>query len=210
MRPVTLLAALTLLPLAAAAADGDWHSLFDGKTLDGWRPSEHKATFSVVDGAITTHGKRSHLFYAGPVADHNFRNFELELEVMTEPDANSGVYFHTAYQEEGWPAQGYEAQVNNTQSDWRRTGSLYAIDDVREQLVPDHEWFTYNIRVVGKRVVIKVNGETAVDYVEPDDAATTRPAEMAGRLISQGTFALQGHDPGSVVHFRNIRVRLLD
>jgi len=210
MRPVTLLAALTLLPLAAAAADGDWHSLFDGKTLDGWRPSEHKATFSVVDGAITTHGKRSHLFYAGPVADHNFRNFELELEVMTEPDANSGVYFHTAYQEEGWPAQGYEAQVNNTQSDWRRTGSLYAIDDVREQLVPDHEWFTYNIRVVGKRVVIKVNGETAVDYVEPDDAATTRPADMAGRLISQGTFALQGHDPGSVVHFRNIRVRLLD
>jgi len=210
MRPVTLLAALTLLPLAAAAADGDWHSLFDGKTLDGWRPSEHKATFSVVDGAITTHGKRSHLFYEGPVADHNFRNFELELEVMTEPDANSGVYFHTAYQEEGWPAQGYEAQVNNTQSDWRRTGSLYAIDDVREQLVPDHEWFTYNIRVVGKRVVIKVNGETAVDYVEPDDAATTRPADMAGRLISQGTFALQGHDPGSVVHFRNIRVRLLD
>ena len=210
MRPVTLLAALTLLPLAAAAADGDWHSLFDGKTLDGWRPSEHKATFSVVDGAITTRGERSHLFYAGPVADHNFRNFELELEVMTEPDANSGVYFHTAYQEEGWPAQGYEAQVNNTQSDWRRTGSLYAIDDVREQLVPDHEWFTYNIRVVGKRVVIKVNGETAVDYVEPDDAATTRPADMAGRLISQGTFALQGHDPGSVVHFRNIRVRLLD
>jgi hypothetical protein len=136
-----------------------------------------------------------------------FRNFVLELEVMTGPGANSGVYFHTEYQAEGWPARGYEAQVNNSHSDWRRTGSLYAIEDVREVPAADGEWWSYRITVDGRRILLEVNGETTVDYSEPE--GVERPAEMAGRVLSSGTFAIQCHDPGSVVHFRNIRVRAL-
>lgn len=192
---------------AAAAEAGDWQPLFDGQSLEGWRVSENPDSVVVENGAIVTRGPRAHVFYVGPVADHDFRNFELELEVMTEPGANAGVYFHTEYQDEGWPAKGYEAQVNNSHSDWRRTGSLYAVEDVRESPARDGEWFTYRIRVDGRRIVLQVDGETTVDYQEPEDVE--RPENMEGRVLSSGTFALQCHDPDSVVHFRDIRVRTL-
>jgi hypothetical protein len=193
---------------AGAAREEGWTPLFDGETLAGWRVSENADSVVVEDGAIVTRGPRAHVFYAGPVQEHDFESFELKLEVKTEPGANAGVYFHTEYQESGWPAKGYEAQVNNSHSDWRRTGSLYAVDDVRETPVGDGEWWEYHISVQGRRILLKVNGETTVDYTEPEDVQ--RPEEMAGRVLSSGTFALQCHDPESVVHFRNIRVRPLD
>ena len=145
-RPL-LLAAVTLLLAACAATKnnttGDgWISLFDGKSLNGWRASENPSTFSVANGAIVVHGPRAHLFYDGPVQNHDFKNFEFKASVMTTPGSNSGIFFHTQYQETDWPSKGYEVQVNNTQSDWRRTGSLYAVQDVREVYVKDNEWYT--------------------------------------------------------------------
>lgn len=211
MRTIATACALSLCVtaagVAAAAEAGDWMPLFDGQSLEGWRVSENPDSVVVDDGAIVTHGPRAHVFYVGPVANHDFRNFELELEVMTEPGANSGVYFHTGYQDEGWPAKGYEAQVNNSHSDWRRTGSLYGVEDVRESPAQDGEWWTYRIRVEGRRIVLEVNGVTTVDYEEPE--GVERDEGMEGRVLSSGTFALQCHDPESVVHFRNIRVRTL-
>jgi len=97
--------------------------------------------------------------------------------------------------------------VNNSHTDWRRTGSLYAVQDVKEVYVKDNEWFTEHIIVQGKRVIIKINEKTVVDYTEPDNVE--RPKEMAGRIISSGTFALQGHDPKSKVYFKNIVVKPL-
>lgn len=193
---------------AQSSSSGDgWIALFDGKSLDGWKASENPGTFRVEDGRIVVHGPRSHLYYVGPVENHDFKNFEFEAEVMTEPGANSGIYFHTKYQETGWPAVGYEAQVNNTHTDTRKTAGLYAIEDVYEAPAKDKEWFTYTIRVEGKRILTKINGETLVDYTEP--ANPERPENMARRLLSSGTFALQGHDPNSIVYYRNIRVRPL-
>jgi len=127
--------------------------------------------------------------------------------VMTEPGSNSGIYFHTQYQESGWPAKGYEVQVNNSHTDWRRTGSLYAVQDVKEVYVKDDEWYTESFSVQGKRVIIKINDKVVVDYTEPDNVK--RDEDMAGRIISSGTFALQGHDPKSKVYFKNIMVRPL-
>lgn len=183
-----------------------WISLFDGKTLDGWRASEKPGTFRVEDGHIVVEGPRSHLFYVGPVENHSFTNFEWKADVMTMPKANSGMYFHTEYQESGWPSQGYEVQVNNTHSDPRKTGSLYAIQDVADAL-PDNRWFTQHIIVQGKRIVVRLDGRVVVDYTEPDNVE--RPPDMAGRKLSRGTFALQGHDPASKVLFRNIMVKPL-
>lgn len=113
---VLLLAVACSTPKTAATNDG-WISLFDGKTLDGWRASKNTATFSVDDGKIVVNGPRAHLFYEGSVMNHDFENFEFKAQVMTMPGSNSGIFFHTAYQEEGWPATGYEVQVNNSQSD---------------------------------------------------------------------------------------------
>ena len=185
----------------AADAKG-WIPLFDGKSLEGWKVGANAATFKVQDGMIVVNGPVAHLFYDGPVKNHEFKNFEFKADVMTFPKANSGLYFHTKYQEEGWPKHGYEAQVNNSHSDWRRTGSLYGIQDVRQVPAKDNVWFTEEIIVQGKKIVIKVDGKTVVDYTEPE--GTT-----GDRRLSHGTFALQGHDPGSKVYFKNIRVKVL-
>jgi len=184
-----------------------WKSLFDGKTLNGWKPSENKDTFSVQDGMIVANGPRSHLFYVGPVENAEFRNFEFKADIMTKPGANSGIYFHTEYQEKDWPNKGYEVQVNNTHSDWRKTGGLYAVEDVNESPAKDDEWFTEHIIVRDKHIIVKVNGKTAVDWTEPE--GWEPPRGMSGRRISSGTFALQGHDPKSVAYYKNIMVKPL-
>jgi hypothetical protein len=185
----------------------EWISLFDGKSLKDWKVGANAGTFKVEDGKIVVNGATAHLFYDGDVQAHNFKNFEFKADVMTFPGSNSGIYFHTAFQDSSWPSKGYEVQVNNSHTDWRRTGSLYAVEDVKEVFVKDNEWFTEYIKVQGKRVIIKLNDRTVVDYTEPDNVQ--RPAGMAGRIISSGTFALQGHDPKSKVYFKNIMVKPL-
>ena len=127
---------------------------------------------------------------------------------MTTPGSNSGLYFHTAFQQSSWPQKGYEVQVNNSQEDWRRTGSLYAIQDVKEVHVKDNEWYTESITVKDKHVTIKINDKTVVEYDEPENVQ--REKGMEGRVLSSGTFAIQGHDPKSKVYFRNIMVKPLD
>lgn len=187
-------------------SDG-WISLFDGKTLKDWKVGANAETFSIENGMIVVHGKTSHLFYEGEVKNHNFKNFEFKADVMTKPGANSGIYMHTAYQESGWPSKGYEVQVNNSHTDWRRTGSLYGIDDVKEVFVKDNEWFNEYIKVIGKRIIIKLNDKIVVDYTEPENVK--RSGGDLNRVISSGTFALQGHDPKSLVYFKNIMVKPL-
>lgn len=192
---------------AAEQARADWQPLFDGKTLAGWRASDAPGSFSVRDGQIVVRGPRSHLYYVGPIARHEFRNFELQLDVMTRPGANSGVYFHTAWQDEDWPTRGYEVQVNNSQGDPKRTGGLYGIKDHYQAPARDDAWFTLRIRVEGRRIRTFVDGKPIVDYTQP--VRPQRSADMQGRVLASGTFALQAHDPDSEVHYRNIKVRSL-
>jgi hypothetical protein len=193
--------------LTAAEKSAGWKLLFDGKSLDGWKASENQGTFNVENGELIVFGKRSHLFYQGPVANHDFKNFELKLDIKTFPKANSGVYFHTEYQESGWPEKGYEVQVNNTHKDVKKGAGLYSVQDNLEAPAKDEEWYTMTIKVEGKHVQTFVNGKKIVDYTEEPNP--TRPPNMKGRLISHGTFALQGHDPESKVIYRNIKVRVL-
>jgi hypothetical protein len=184
-----------------------WISLFDGKSLKDWKVGDNAETFSVDSGMIIVHGKTAHLFYDGPVMDHNFKNFEFSAEVMTHKGTNSGIYIHTGYQQGGWPSKGYEIQVNNSHTDWRRTGSVYGIDDIKQVYVKDNEWFTMYISVQGKRIIVKLNGKVVKDYTEPDNLQPKPGDEQ--RHLSNGTFALQGHDPNSLTYFRNIMVKPL-
>jgi hypothetical protein len=202
----TLVLALGCATSLLAADEAGFKSLFDGKTLDGWKINESPESWALEDGAIVAKGPRSHLFYVGD--DQPFVNFELKVDVMTKPNSNGGIYFHTKYQPEGWPKHGFEAQVNNSySSDPRKTGSLYAVKDVLEAPAKDNEWFTQHITVRGKHVVIRVNDKVVVDYTEPADAT---PGKDFTRVVDSGTFALQAHDPKSIVYFKNIRVKRLD
>lgn len=191
---------------SVAMPETQWISLFDGQSLEGWSASENKEAFSVENGEIKVHGKRSHLFYTGPVNNATFTNFEFKADVKTQANSNSGIYFHTEYQETGWPKKGYECQVNQTHSDWKKTASLYDVVNVRETYVKDDEWYTEYIRVEGKHVQVRINGRLVVDYLEPDNVS--HPG-WPGRKLSSGTFALQGHDPKSIVHYKNIMVKPL-
>ncbi len=182
-----------------------WISLFDGKSLDGWKVGENASTFSVEDGLLKVAGTRAHLFYDGPVRNHSFKNFEFKAVVKTTPGSNSGLYIHTEYQERGWPEKGYEIQVNNSHRDWIRSGSLYDIQDVKENYAKDDEWYTTHIIVKDKRIIVKINDVVVIDYTEP--ANPRRTDDHKGRLLGKGTFAVQGHDVKSVVYYKSIEVK---
>jgi hypothetical protein len=209
MNRATLCLFLAIAPFAGAQ-DG-WISLFNGKDFTGWKVNENASTFTIQDGAIVSHGDRSHCFYVGPVHNHDFKDFELKVDVMTKPNSNGGIYFHTAYQDVSWPEKGFEVQVNNTHSDHIKSGSLYHVrdigTDVVSKIVKDNEWFTEDILVKGNTVTISLNGKQVVQWTQPADWKGT--SDFAGRRIDHGTFALQGHDPGSTVYYKNIRVKPL-
>jgi type 1 glutamine amidotransferase len=200
---------------AQGNADEGWISLFDGNSLKGWIASEKPGTFTAKDGVLTVHGARSHLYYNGLVRRHNFRNFEFRADVMTTKGSNSGIYFHTQFQPDNWPDKGFECQVNSSHSDAKRTGGLYNVKDVivkdvtkEEAPSKDNQWFNYYIKVEGKHVIIKIDGKTTVDWTQPDNYVP--PKGMPGRKIGQGTIAIQGHDPKSLVYFKNIAIKPLD
>lgn len=223
---------LLLLATSLSAAE-DWQTIFDGKSLAGWKSNpENPDSFSIIPGGILkVSGKRSHLFYVGDRDHQSFSDFELKLKVKTLPNANSGVFFHTRFQDSGWPAHGHEAQINTTHGDPRKTGSIYGVVDcwvdpvefthplqkafitvdpqagirLHQPNAPtrDMEWFDYHIKVVGKTITIKVNGGTIVEYTEPENVSGTR-------RLSAGTIALQAHDPGSTIFYQDIKLKLLD
>ncbi len=191
---------LALCATTAMAADEEqgWTSLSDGKTFDGWKASENTDSWKIEDGAFVAQGPRSHLFYTGG----NFQNFILEVDVMTEPGSNGGIFFHTKYQDEGWPRHGYESQVNNTHGDPVKTGSLYNTVKLFEAPAQDQKWWTQRITVRGNRVTVEIDGKQVIDYTEPEGKAGTV-------RLSEGTFAFQAHDPESVVRYKNVRVKPL-
>jgi hypothetical protein len=125
---------------------------------------------------------------------------------MTKPKANSGMYFHTEYQGDGWPEKGIEIQVNNTHGDPIKTGSVYGIKNVMNNSpAKDNEWFTQHVIVNGRHVTVKVNDKVVNEYEQPERL----PRRQRNRGISSGTFALQGHDPGSEIHYRKVLVKPL-
>jgi hypothetical protein len=195
----TICAAASLAALLCAGAaqnapqggrDG-WIGMFDGKTLDGWKANENPGSWKVVDGAITGDGPASHLFWM----TRECENCEFRAEVKLNHAGNSGMYFRTAFGP-GFP-KGYEAQVENTSPDPQKTGSLYNFSRVTEQLMPDDTWWTQHIIADGNHIVIQVNDKTVVDTVE------------AKNTYTKGYLALQQHNAGSVVQFRNLMMRPL-
>jgi pterin-4a-carbinolamine dehydratase len=192
---------LLLLLLLNFSAHAQWVELLNGRDLSGWKATENPNSFQVKDGELRIEGPRGHLFYEGPVGNHNFTNFEVKALIKTQEGANSGLFVCTGFQENGWPSQGYEIQVNNSHTDWRRTASLYGIIDTAEKLVHDEEWFELYVKVEGKHITTKINGRTVVDYDEPAGRTDTK-------RIQPGTIAIQAHDPKSKIAYKSVQVKL--
>lgn len=200
--------ALALAPVQSRAADSEegFVKITDGTSFAGWKAAkEHEGTWKIEDGAFVAKGERCHLYYVGEAKP--FKNFELKVDVMTGPNSNGGIYIHTRYQETGWPKAGFETQVNNTHGDWKKTGSIYDVANIATSLAQDNKWWTQHIIVNGNKITVKVDGKTVVEYTEPPGA---QAGKDFSRKIDEGTFALQAHDPGSIVRYKNIRVKRLD
>ncbi len=186
-----------------------WIELINGKDFTGWKASENEGTWSVVDGTFQAVGKRSHLFYTGEHLKDGFKNFEIDVWVKTYKLANSGIYFHTQYQQTGWPSNGVEIQVNNThigEGDYielKKMASLYSVRNLYKTFAKDSVWMNVKAKVVSNRVQIWLNGLKTVDYVQPEKTPTGL------WRLSKGTFALQGHDSLSKMQFKSFKVRRL-
>lgn len=200
-----IVASMAVVRLNAADVEQGFTSLFDGKTFNGWTPAkENTNTWKIEDDSLVTRGARCHLFYTGD--EKPFKDFELRVDVMTEPGANGGIYFHTKYQDKDWPKQGFESQVNVSEHDWKKTGSLYNVANLGSTPAKDNQWWTQSIIVQSNTVTVKIDGNIVLQYIEPPGA---QPGKDFTRKLDEGTFALQAHDPKSVVRYKNIRVKRL-
>ena len=201
--------------MSAIADESNWQELFNGQDLGGWQANARPESFSVIDGSLKVHGENgmAHLFFVGDTGqDVAFKNFELHAVVRSEPNSNSGIFFHTGRElrKGKYLNKGYEVQLNSSKREKRKTGSLYGIVDLPKSPVDETQWFEVRLRVEGKRTQVFIGTEKVIDYVEPENPA--RQPSRAKRLIDPdgGAIALQAHDPGSVFYFKRIRVRELD
>jgi 3-keto-disaccharide hydrolase len=204
---------LRLAPLVVAVVlqtgktEPGFTQLFNGKDWTGWKVA-NEASFKIQDGAIVANGSAGHAYYDGPFMNHTFRNFELKVDVMTKPNSNGGIFVLTQFQEKGFPSKGFEIQVNNTYArDPVKSGSLYHVSDVTEAPAKDDEWFTEHIIVKDDTVTIRVNDKQVVQWTQTKEWAAD--PKNANKVMSAGTIALQAHDPGSTVYYKNIRVKPL-
>jgi hypothetical protein len=209
--------------LAADDKDEGWVPLFNGKDFTGWKmvnppafvgvtkdrkekgkdeptPGKEFTLWQVKDGLIVGGGPASHIFTEIEAEDFHYR-----VEAKINDKGNSGQYFRTKF-EGGFPS-GYEAQINATHSDKIRTGSLYPdgrtkLGEFRKDICvmndaphkPD-EFFVQEVIAEGAHIQIFVNGKKTVDFTDPNST------------YKKGHFALQGHDPGSVMTFKKVEYK---
>jgi hypothetical protein len=216
MAALIRLLAFFALPLLTARAAEEWRTLFNGRDLTGWKANAYPDSWSVVDGAIKAHATKesSHLFFVGDRQEgfERFKDFELEVVARSEPNSNGGIFIHTDYATMSAAlrlTQGYEIQLNSSQREPRKTGSLYAVVDLDRSPVDESKWFTVLIKVQGKRIIVQLDGKTVVDYTEP--AVVQRPKGREGRKLNPagGAIALQAHDPTSTFYLRSVRLHPL-
>lgn len=175
----------------------DWVSLFDGKSLAGWeRNGDIQSRWVVEEGEIRGSGPASMLVSTtGP-----YKNFRYRAEIKINDGGNSGMYFRTTRHPDF--TSGYEAQICSTHTDPIRTGSLYGMCHVYDQLTKPDTWFLYEVEVRddtwrGRQVTkirVKIDGKEIYEFLDFDN------------LFGPGHFAFQQHDPGSKVSIRNVQV----
>lgn len=174
-----------------------WRSLFNGKDLTGWIPIGN-ATWEVLEGGILRVNGAGMTQRSELRTMDTFDNFELRLWVRphTRPaggGANSGIFFRGSGFKP-WPCT-YEAQVDNHDPK-QFTGAVWDQVPASELRARDDCWCLMHIVADEANIRIAVNGKTVVDYVSPKH-----------NKCRSGWISLQGHDPESVVDFKDIEIK---
>jgi hypothetical protein len=177
--------------------------LFNGHDLSGWRTYPQMATRATVtdEGVLQLAGGRGQIESMG-----TFGDFLLQLECKTMvPGTNSGLFFRCIPTEQ---MNGYEVQIQNEvmNGDPRKpadcgTGGIFRRVDARRVNAQDAEWFNMTLIAVGPHISTWVNGLQVTDWHD-DRKQDLNPRR--GLRLQPGTLMLQGHDPESLVQFRNI------
>ena len=143
--PATFALAIVLCSAAAPAVQSDgWIPLFDGRSLSGWKAAENPSTFRVENGEIVVRGPRAHLFYDGPVMNHEFTDFELRLEYKMPKMGNSGVGLRTPAP--GKQPQGYGWDPAYNPANNKPASATMSIDEYLAGLSAEHRAALQKIR----------------------------------------------------------------
>ncbi len=208
-----------------------WRSLFDGKTLNGWRGFHSQTVpggWAVEDGCIKKVKAQGELGQAGGdlITVDQFQNFEFSIEWKLAKGTNSGIKYLVS---ESLPATGksavsFEYQVldDNNHPDAklgingnRTAGSLYdLIPAVKNKKVnPVGEFNQTRIVVRGNHIEHWLNGIKVVEYDRTSDDYKKHLAESKFKNTKGFGEAPKGHillqDHGDEVWFRNIKIREL-
>ncbi|MFL5741198.1 MAG: DUF1080 domain-containing protein [Flavisolibacter sp.] len=200
-----------------------WKTLFDGRTLNGWRIYQNKTTqsWSVKDGTIYCSGSNNKTdLHADLMTNDTYENFELSIDWKISPQGNSGILYMVT---EDYPTSylsGPEYQIIDDLhfpekiEDWQKTGANYAMDPApTAEPNPVGEWNHARIIVNKGHVEHWLNGKKIVDYeLWTDDWKKKKAAgkwkDAPGYGASKrGHIALQDH--GSEAWFRNVKIREL-
>ncbi|MGA5414322.1 lectin [Streptomyces pseudogriseolus] len=173
--------------------------LFDGTGTSGWKQAG-PGGFTLNDGTLTSQGGMGLFRYDREITG----DYSLKLDWKLHGDDNSGVFLGFPASDDPWSAvdNGYEIQIDATDTADRTTGSVYGFQSADlaardAALNPPGEWNTYELRVTGERLEIFLNGRKINDFTNTDPA----------RSLRQGYIGLQNHGDGDEVSFRDIRLR---
>lgn len=194
-----LAAVAVVMVTAAWAADTEFVSLFDGKTLGGWTP-EHTDRFSVRDGAIFDDGGTGWLRSAKA-----YKNYEFQAEYRAlKKGGDSGIFFRATADctpdAPHWPMKGYQLQLFDGDGNLQIFGHGTAppkydrkTADLAAVMKGPGEWQSLTLKVVGSRAEVSLNGK----LITTSDAVQ----------LAEGYIGLQGEN--SQFEWRNLKIKVL-
>ena len=214
-------------PQRATDADG-FASIFDGKTLSGWRavPRESASDWSVCNGAIVGLGSKNRLSYL-VWRDNNLTDFELKLSYRLRTDGNSGVEIRSRVDVTGKrPFEGYHADLGHVGIGPQILGA-WDFHFAKRKEYPCDRGMRLVIDADGKPHHSRISGAlTAADvrkgqWNEIHIIARGRQCQFLinGKIASEfidnveperlkrGAIGLQIHDKGMKVEFKDIRLK---
>ncbi|MFB7273056.1 ThuA domain-containing protein [Streptomyces sp. NPDC056244] len=185
---------------ADCRAETGYTPLYNGSTT-GWSQAG-PGSFTNTDATLTSTGGMGLYWYQAK----EFKSYSLKLDWRMPGDDNSGVFvgFPSSTDPNSAVNQGYEIQIDATDTPDKTTGSIYGFKsaDLAARdgaLNPPGAWNTYEIRVEGERLQVFLNGVKINDFTNTDPV----------RSLQQGYIGIQNHGTGDDVSFRNIRIKEL-
>ncbi|MEJ2858563.1 MULTISPECIES: ThuA domain-containing protein [unclassified Saccharothrix] len=175
-------------------------ALYNGNTT-GWSQAG-PGGFTNSDATLRSSGGMGLYWYS----TKEFKSYSLKLDWRVDGDDNSGVFvgFPPSSDPNSAMANGYEVQIDATDTADRTTGSIYGFKSADlaardAALNPPGEWNTYELLVEGERLQVFLNGVKINDFTNTDPV----------RSLASGHIGIQNHGTGDDVSFRNVRIKEL-